>query len=197
MLRSLLFLATCAISIYSLIYYRKNGYLPGSRPEISDPMAVEAQKYAFSSNPHDEPEDNNDGVETGIAHPPRGRDNGGDEYALLHTDTHEGHPGRPLSWGREPSIGHHDEADHHPSGGPYHPAYRQHGEQDTAYHGGGAYDPHQPQHLEDPFKDPTNAPTLKYQPGDPFRYELSSNEENKSYGGSDERVNFPHADYTR
>ncbi|MCJ1256776.1 hypothetical protein MMC24_004600 [Lignoscripta atroalba] len=198
----LLFLATSLISAYNLIYYRKNGHLPNATPEFSDPTSNEAQKYAFSSNPNDEPEDHEDGLELGVSRPPRGRDNGGDEYALLHTETH---PGRPLSWGREPPVGavsHHDEVGYdaaHDPDGAYIPSHRVDGEQDTAYHGGGAYDPprsSQPHRPVDPFRDPTHAPTLQYQPSDPFRYDLSSSHEHGSYG-DDDRVNFPHADYTR
>lgn len=115
-----LFIVTSVISIRALMHFRKHGSLPtaSSPSRASDPIEDQT-KYAFSSNPHDEFDDD---LEDRTARPPPRRDD--NEYALLHTNTEDGtHPGRPLSWGRE----------HAPS--PFE------GENldttDTSYHGGG------------------------------------------------------------
>lgn len=120
---SLLFAATSAISIHGVMYYRRNGTLPGTTPDASDPSSIEAQtKDAFSSNPRDNEYDDDDGT-----HTERGGHRDDDEYALLHaSNADEGRfDGRPMSWGREDPQGRGPHSDH-----------------DTSYHAGGAYDSH-------------------------------------------------------
>ena len=166
---SILWVATSAISIYGVIYYRKNGSLPGTTTRTQDPNSIESQtKSAFSSNPHD----NFDADEELGLRPDRNED---DEYTLLHTDTSEGtHPGRPLSWGRE----------HAPGEDGY----------DTSYHGGGAYNPQPDTHAANPFNASHELPEI--QAGDPFRDDLGLSHEHGGYdsGGI---VPFPSADYHR
>ncbi|KAL8932164.1 MAG: hypothetical protein Q9216_006939 [Gyalolechia sp. 2 TL-2023] len=55
----LLFLATSYISIKNLLYYRRNGSLPGATPAheahpLPNTDDDDQAKYAFSSNPHDQ-----------------------------------------------------------------------------------------------------------------------------------------------
>ena len=66
------------MSVYGVIYYRKNGLLPGARPAVSAPSSIEAQTQdAFDAGPTD-------------------------DYAPLHsTEGEYGHPGRKVSWGRD------------------------------------------------------------------------------------------------
>lgn len=118
---SLLFAATSGISLYGVTYYRRNGTLPGTTLDSSDPSSIEAQtKDAFSSTPHDAEYDD-DGTHTERAH---GQD---DEYALLHAnDGGEGRHGvRPMSWTRDDAPGVGPRSDY-----------------DTSYHTGGVYDTH-------------------------------------------------------
>ena len=129
---------------------------------------MEAQTtYAFSSNPNDE-EDNENEISNS---PPRlPEHNFDDDYALLHTNTEDGqHPGRPLSWGRE-------DAEDLPS---YHETDRY----DTEYHGAGPYNSEPQSHLNQSG-------------GDPFRDDLALSHDHGGYANPP-RVDFPEADYHR
>ncbi|KAI9807383.1 MAG: hypothetical protein M1833_000127 [Piccolia ochrophora] len=91
----LLFVLASAISVYSAVYFRKNGALPGA---VSDFPSVEAQtKDAFSSNQDEE----DDGSYNRPSQRHRNRQD--DEYGLLHSNEGDQgqHPGRPVSWGHE------------------------------------------------------------------------------------------------
>lgn len=187
---SFLFIATSAISVYSLIYFRKNGSLPGNASHRSDPIEDQT-KYAFSSNPHDELDED---ITDNAVRPERHED---DEHALLHTTTEDGtHPGRPLSWGREhaPTPIHGEGFD----------------ETDTSYHGSVSY-PKPPPHAQSanrrsPHRSPIGTPLYdanhtvfhdgnsysppQYAAGDPFRDELALNHDSG-------RVQFPEGEYHR
>ncbi|KAI9850926.1 MAG: hypothetical protein M1838_004812 [Thelocarpon superellum] len=83
-----LFLATSAISVYGVIYFRKNGHLPG-QSSGSDSYGITAQtKEAFSTADNGDDEGHIGGADD-------------DQYALLHSaDNGDGrHPGRQVSWG--------------------------------------------------------------------------------------------------
>ena len=157
---SLLYLASTAISVYSAVYLRRNGHLPNARPTISEPTSVEAQKYAFSSNPNDDIDQYHSGDDGENGHytsdgPPRGDRDDVDGSSLLHTETNEGlHPGRPLSWGQdaEPMYDATNTASHYDqrnsnriSMPPAGAAALDHHDIDTSYHSGGAYDAPIPQ----------------------------------------------------
>ncbi|KAL8840546.1 MAG: hypothetical protein Q9170_001299 [Blastenia crenularia] len=202
----LLFLATSFISIQNLLYYRRNGSLPGTTPQ-SHPLPAHDEddqaKYAFSSNPHDEfDEDEERG----------GRGHEDSTYEVLHTsadDIHtDGNGLRP--WGQSSNnnnlstsnLGRYDDPDridtsyHGTSGISAQPPqlpphrdpfrdrspspYRVHNpplaeaEEDTGYHGG-RYDP---------------SPHRGHEAGDPFRDE-------NEHGGFGGRAEFPEADYHR
>ncbi|KAL8787486.1 MAG: hypothetical protein Q9195_007733 [Heterodermia aff. obscurata] len=166
----LLFATTSALSIYALLYYRRNGSLPSSTPTNG---AVPITDHAFSSNPHDDDpfehdelhnaDDHNDPAYD--PHIGRGRRDHDDEYQSIHTDTEEGtHLGRPLSWGQHPHQ---------------HPQEQQNQYEDTSYHG--AYNNQQPPPAQDPFRNPSpyrqpNAapqlPPIGGAGGDPFRDEF-------------------------
>lgn len=197
---SFLFLATCGISIRNLIHFRKHGSLPGSGPRAPDPIEDQT-KYAFSSNPHDEFDED---LEDRATRPPRRED---DEYALLHTTTEDGtHPGRPLSWGRE----------HAPS------PLNDFDSADTSYHGGrnhsqsGRHQPHGDTYKESlppagtNLNDSSGSSNGRYhgsgaqQLSRPPRYEVSDpfgddqalrRDDGRSASG--ERVEFPPANYHR
>lgn len=196
-----LFIATSIISIRGLLYFRKHGSLPGSAPRAPDPIEDQT-KYAFSSNPHDEFDED---LEERATRPQRRED---DEYALLHTTTEDGtHPGRPLSWGRE----------HAPSpvgGNDFNSA-------DTSYHGGGHHSqsgrhtPHGDTYKESLPPAGTNLndssssngryygsssqqpPRLpRYEVSDPFGDDMAvRRDDGRSPSGG--RVDFPPADYHR
>lgn len=186
------------MSIYGLIHYRKSGSLPGSAPQPSDPIEDQT-KYAFSSNPHDELDED---VEDHAVRTQRHED---DEYALLHTNTEDGtHPGRPLSWGRE----------HVPS--PF--SGEDFDKADTSYRGGRQYNK-SAQHDTDGDGD-ARLPPLRTNPydtndtndtsyhgresplpprrhaEDPFRDDLALSHDHGGFS-SESRVNFPHGEYHR
>jgi hypothetical protein len=99
MYNSFMFIGTSAISLYGVIYYRRNGALPGIAHSagaggLGAHTSIEDQtKDAFSSAPHHDDMDHgsDDGTRT-----ERGGDQGDDEYALLDG---EGHPGQRVNWG--------------------------------------------------------------------------------------------------
>ncbi|KAL8771431.1 MAG: hypothetical protein Q9209_003099 [Squamulea sp. 1 TL-2023] len=210
----LLFLATSFISIKNLLYYRRNGSLPGTTSSHPQPLPLhdddDQTKYAFSSNPHDE-FDNEDDVGGGPSQQP------GTSYELLH-DTHGHHPAGDDNL--RPGGGGYD----NPSTtnlGPY-------DDEDTSYHSTTlASAPQLPPH-RDPFRsrDPSpyrvhNPPDAeldgeedtgyrsRYDPnpqagpqgGDPFRDDLALSHDHGGYGSGPKveggRVDFPHADYGR
>lgn len=178
------------------MYFRKNGSLPGNTSHPSDPIEDQT-KYAFSSNPHDELDEE---IEDHAVRPERHEE---DEHALLHTNTEDGtHPGRPLSWGRE-----HTPSPHSGEG---------FDEADTSYHGGGLYPkppPHaqrgdrfsqHPQSVGTPlydanhttFHDRGSYSPPQYAAGDPFRDDLAFSHDHTEHS-SNGRVNFPDAEYHR
>ncbi|KAL8677626.1 MAG: hypothetical protein Q9186_005961 [Xanthomendoza sp. 1 TL-2023] len=214
----LLFIATSFISIKNLLYYRRNGSLPGANPSHPQPLPLhdddDQTRYAFSSNPHDE-FDNEDDV-GGSSNAPN------TSYELLHDSQHH----QPTAGGDNslrPGGGRYD----NPSTtnlGPY--------DEDTSYHSttlaaGGA--PQLPPH-RDPFRDRDPSPYRVHNPpaaaemegeddtgyrgrydpspnrhggrgegGDPFRDDLALSHDHGGYasGGAGGRVDFPSADYGR
>ena len=199
-----MFLGTSAISIKNVLYYRRNGSLPGTTPShnISNPIPIHDEddqaKYAFSSNPHDEFDEEE---EAGHA--------GGTNYELLH-DAHGAddnlHPSRQWANPSTANLGHYDNPQ----------------EIDTGYHGGNVSSsgaPQLPPH-RDPFRDRSPSPYRVHDPpsevedtgyhgrydpspqrqqqpqaGDPFRDDLAMGHDHGGRGNG--RVDFPHADYDR
>ena len=99
----LLWVLASAIAFYLLLFFRRNGYLPNSRPSISNPSIIEP-KFSVStgsSNPSKvegkpslnlQPQPQHD-VEHGVTH------------GFTHTDTPLGtHPGRKVSYGNSPPL---------------------------------------------------------------------------------------------
>lgn len=176
--------------------------IPGPPPP-SEPVEDDQTKYAFSSNPHDDLDEDIEDQPPAVR--PHRRDD--DEYALLHTDTEDGtHPGRPLSWGRDRDQ---DRRASPPSGG------QTFDEADTSYHGGATYNAHPQIHPEgNPFAEPL-PPTRRnlydtdnatgssshdgqsQQAGDPFRDDLALSHAQAGYTRDGERVKFPDAEYHR
>lgn len=176
--------------------------IPGpTRP--SEPVEDDQTKYAFSSNPHDDLDEDIEDQPPAVR--PHRRDD--DEYALLHTDTEDGaHPGRPLSWGRDRDR---DHAANKPMGG------QTLDEADTSYHGGAAYNARSRRAPEEnPFAehlpptrqnvyDTDNAAGSSFhggqsaQAGDPFRDDLALSHAQAGYNRAGERVEFPDAEYHR
>ena len=216
---SILFALSSALSIWALLYFRRNGSLPGSTTSPGAVPIADQTKYAFSSNPHDaddfdeEAHDlHNADDHTDAAYDPHIMSGGGrggrdeDEYHSLQADTEEGtHPGRPPSWGQQ----------HQQNTGP-----SELGE-DTSYHGASSYpqrqpSPYDPTPAQDPFRNPSPyrqpsprgaAGTYDHAPqlpplgggggGDPFRDDLALSHDHGGYGGSG-RVDIPDAsDYHR
>lgn len=196
----LLFIVTSVISVYNLIEFRKTGVIPGpTRP--SEPVEDDQTKYAFSSNPHDDLDEDIEDQPPPVR--PHGRDD--DQYALLHTDTEDGtHPGRPLSWGRD-----RDHGPSPPTGG------QTFDEADTSYHGGATYNAGSRIAPEgNPFADQLPPPRRNVydtdnatessshggqsaQAGDPFRDDLALSHAQAGYTRGGERVEFPDAEYHR
>ncbi|KAL8742738.1 MAG: hypothetical protein Q9190_004831 [Brigantiaea leucoxantha] len=215
----LLFVATSFISVKNLLYYRRNGSLPGATPShnISHPLPISDEddqtKYAFSSNPHDEFDEEEEAGHYGAGSSSGGAGIAGGRredaaYEVLHDNDHTLHPDHD-TW-NNPSVTNlqpphlqqqQQQQHHHP---PYDPD-----DIDTGYHpptisSSGA--PQLPPH-RDPFRDRTPSPYRvrddaaataevedtsyrgRYDPsphrqgGDPFRDEA--------------RVNFPEGDYHR
>lgn len=176
-----------------MIYFRKNGSLPGNVSHPPDRIEDQT-KYAFSSNPHDELDED---AEDHAVRPERHEE---DEYALLHTNTEEGtHPGRPLSWGREhaPSQGGFDEADTSYHGGRAHPKPPPHASVEDRFNqlpppvGTPLYDAnHTTFHGADNYSPP------QYAAGDPFRDDQAFSHDDSEHAGA-ERVNFPAGEYHR
>jgi hypothetical protein len=50
----LLFSLTTAMSVYGIIYFRREGYLPGASRAPNNASLIDPDKDAFSTNPHDE-----------------------------------------------------------------------------------------------------------------------------------------------
>ncbi|KAL8916719.1 MAG: hypothetical protein Q9172_006174 [Xanthocarpia lactea] len=209
----ILFLATSYISVKNLLYYRRNGSLPNTTSSHPQPLPLhenddDQTKYAFSSNPHDEFDNEDDNIGGPSTAP-------NTSYELLH-DTHGHHPASGENSLR-PGAGRYD----NPSTtnlGPY-------DDEDTSYHSTTLANPPQLPPHQDPFRDrdpspyrvhnppPANVeedttgyqgrydpsphrPELQGSAGDPFRdesHELGS----AAAAGSGGRVDFPHADYGR
>ncbi|KAF2841598.1 hypothetical protein M501DRAFT_928620 [Patellaria atrata CBS 101060] len=91
------FLLTTSISSYSLLKFRKEGFIPGISSATTPhptPAGIEAQtKDAWSADTHED-------AEFDDGRPERSGRHEEDEYALLHNDE-EAHPARPLSWGED------------------------------------------------------------------------------------------------
>lgn len=83
-LPSLLFGLTTYLSVLNLLYYRRNGVLPG--PETNDQNFAAQSKDAFSSNPQNDfdDEENNAGAGGLGANRLHHQDDDGDEYTMLH-----------------------------------------------------------------------------------------------------------------
>ncbi|KAL9119535.1 MAG: hypothetical protein Q9187_003916, partial [Circinaria calcarea] len=92
-----LFLIASGLSIYSALYYRKNGSMPNTRPSISNPVFTDDQtKLGLPSTVQNDEEAN---VETSHFH----QSQQGQGLAPIRTNSEdEAHPGRPLSWGQIP-----------------------------------------------------------------------------------------------
>lgn len=192
------------ISVYNLLQFRKTGVIPGpTRP--SEPVEDDQTKYAFSSNPHDDLDEDLEDQPPAVR--PHRRDD--DEYALLHTDTEDGtHPGRPLSWGRDRVRDRDLAASPQPGGHTF-------DEADTSYHGGATYNSRSRISPEgNPFAE--NLPPARRnvydtdpgtgssshggqssQAGDPFRDDLALSHAQAGYTRGGERVEFPDAEYHR
>ncbi|KAL8700851.1 MAG: hypothetical protein Q9201_005221 [Fulgogasparrea decipioides] len=213
----LLFIATSIISVRNLLYYRRNGSLPGATPDrgaISHPLPLHDEddqaKYAFSSNPHDEFDEHDDEEAASGAHGAR------PNYEVLHNADDTLHPGGAPPWQNQhiPStanLGRYDE--------------------DTSYHpqtsSSGA--PQLPPH-RDPFRDRSPSPYRVHNPpaselaggedtgyhgrydrpeeigqglgqgqaGDPFGDDLALSHDHGGYAGrGGGRVDFPQGDYHR
>ncbi|KAL8828512.1 MAG: hypothetical protein Q9191_002551 [Dirinaria sp. TL-2023a] len=189
-IHSLSFLLTSAMSIYSLLYYRQNGSMPGATPSNQQPIEDQT-KYAFSSNPHEHDEFNTSDPEIGGAHghqnPHVAADDTEDaEYEVLHPQPEE----------EEGAAGPHWSQGHSELGAGA----------DTSYHGAGSYGTHhqqQQQQPEDPFRNPS--PYREHSPyrdphpsvlqagavGDPFRDDLALSHDAGGYGAGGGRVNIP------
>lgn len=140
------FVFTSGLSVYGLIYYRRNGSLPGATSS-SDPSSIEAQtRDAFSTADHHGDDTTYGGKRT--------HDDDEDEYALLHSNQNVGgtHSGRPLSWGAEDARDseaydtpyHNEYADEHPGRSEVDldaPYGHVEGHQYTGVHGGAPYPP--------------------------------------------------------
>ncbi|TAQ83390.1 hypothetical protein B7494_g8285 [Chlorociboria aeruginascens] len=75
----LLFVLTTAMSVYGLIYYRREGYLPGASRAPHNAQMIDPDKDAFSTAPHDDeyaPVHNTDDHEFNEIHEPEGYDGG-------------------------------------------------------------------------------------------------------------------------
>ncbi|KAL9016083.1 MAG: hypothetical protein Q9185_006550 [Variospora sp. 1 TL-2023] len=213
----LLFIATTFISIKNALYYRRNGSLPHTTPtHQAHPLPHHANdddddqaKYAFSSNPHDDLDEDED----------TGRHGNHSTYSVLH-DTHNDtgglHPDGRSPWATNANASTANL-----------PRYDDPDRIDTSYHStttiaGGA--PQLPPH-RDPFRDRDPSPYRvqnhpppaglaeaeedtgyrgRYQAGgageagDPFRDDLALSH---GYGGGsgagEGRVDFPEGDYHR
>ena len=165
------------MSAYSVIYFRKHGSMPGGGSGSGSHVPVDEQtKYAFSSNPHDEFDA--DEELAGGSHHAAGSSHRDEEedYEVLHP-----HP-------EDEGGGHYDAPP------PVNPHYGGVGaagglESDTSYHGASYHQ------TPDPFRNPSPNPSYhSRQPsaaGDPFRDDLDQGGWNS--GG---RVEFPdHHDY--
>ncbi|KAI4268435.1 MAG: hypothetical protein LQ337_007843 [Flavoplaca oasis] len=201
----ILFLITSFISIKNLLYYRRNGSNPAlTSTSISHPIPLhdddDQTKYAFSSNPHDDYD--NDDEHLGNAGPSTAPNT---TYELLHDSQ------RPDIGGNAHSSGPYDEDTSYHSTtlasapqlpphrdpfrsrdpSPYRVQQRVEDEEDTGYQGrydasgyGGAADG-------------------QGGAGDPFRDDLALSHDHGGYAGGSGggtgsgRVDFPRADYGR
>ncbi|KAI4267535.1 MAG: hypothetical protein L6R38_008216 [Xanthoria sp. 2 TBL-2021] len=199
----ILFLATSFISIKNLLYYRRNGSLPGLTSSSQHPTPLplheddDQTKYAFSSNPHDEFDNEDEHLGAGPSTAPN------TSYELLH-DSHA----------------HENPSTTNTHSGPY-------DEEDTSYHGSTLANPPQLPPHRDPFRDRDPSPYRVQHPvdeedtgfqgrydttgygnhgagaagaGDPFRDDLALSHDHGGYAGAEGaggRVAFPHADYGR
>ncbi|KAI4214056.1 MAG: hypothetical protein LQ351_003460 [Letrouitia transgressa] len=169
----LLFIATSAISVKNLLYYRRNGSLPGATPShnISHPLPLSDEddqaKYAFSSNPHDEfdEEEEHGGNPYGASSSGGRREDAA--YEVLHDQAHQYDHDNTLhpdnhSW-NNPSV-----TNLQPGHVPYDPD-----DIDTSYHPSNTGAPHLPPH-RDPFRDRSPSP---------YRVQQTSEVEDTSYRG--------------
>ena len=86
---TLLWLVAGAVSVYSLLHFRKHGYLPNSRPSISEPTMSEPKIFKKQKP----------------MFPKLHRDRTDEEHGSVQTETEDGiHPGRKLSWGQSPPM---------------------------------------------------------------------------------------------
>ncbi|KAL8995400.1 MAG: hypothetical protein Q9188_006825 [Gyalolechia gomerana] len=219
----LLFLATSFISIKNLLYYRRNGSLPGITPSheahpVPNQDEDDQVKYAFSSNPHDQfDEDEEAGGGGGRQH------EDSSTYEVLHPSSTTAAHDDP--WRQQ----HNNPTTSNLGGG----RYDDPDAIDTSYHGTSTagisnLPPQLPPH-RDPFRDRSPSPYRVHNPpaemddtgysgvggrygnsgggeaGDPFRDDLALSHEFGGYGGgagrpggsASGRVDFPEGDYHR
>ena len=159
-----------------VVYYRKNGAMPGG--DTGGHVPVDEQtKYAFSSNPHDEFDADE---ELAGSHHNEGRAPHGDEeddYEVLHP-----HPENEGSGPYDAPPSPHQ---------PYGPNSIGM-DNDTSYHGASSLSSSHPQ--SDPFRNPSPNPSYhsrQHSVGDPFRDEMDHGDY-----PSGSRVQIPdHNDY--
>ncbi|KAL8725428.1 MAG: hypothetical protein Q9166_007360 [cf. Caloplaca sp. 2 TL-2023] len=212
----LLFIATSFVSIKNLLYYRRNGSLPATTPSHPQPLPLhdddDQTKYAFSSNPHDE-YDNEDDL-GGPSQPNA-------SYELLH-DSHAHHSTAGGDDTLRPGDGGRYDNPSTTNLGPY-------DDEDTSYHSTTLANPPQLPPHRNPFRDRDPSPYRVHNPpaaevedtgyqgrydpnphgpetvghgqaGDPFRDDLALSHDHGGYAGgagAGGRVDFPHADYGR
>ncbi|KAL9605510.1 MAG: hypothetical protein Q9204_009494 [Flavoplaca sp. TL-2023a] len=201
---SILFLITSFISIKNLLYYRRNGSNPAlTSASISHPIPLheddDQTKYAFSSNPHDDYD--NDDEHLGNAGPSTAPNT---TYELLHDSQRPDVGANPHSSGpydedtsyhsttlaSAPQLPPHRDPfrDRDPS--PYRVQQRVEDEEDAGYQG--RYD-----------ADGYGGGAAAAGAGDPFRDDLALSHDHGGYAGGSGgengsgRVDFPRADYGR
>ncbi|KAL8854137.1 MAG: hypothetical protein Q9221_001059 [Calogaya cf. arnoldii] len=203
----ILFLITSFISIKNLLYYRRNGALPGASQHGPTPLPLhdddDQTKYAFSSNPHDEFDNEDEHLGPGPSAP-------NTTYELLHDSHAHENPSSNTNINTNTHIGPYDDEDtsYHsttlanpPQLPPHRDPFRdrdpspyrvQHPEEETGYGNGGRYDTSYGH----------GAGAGAAGAGDPFRDDLALSHDHGGYAGGEGagaggRVAFPHADYGR
>ncbi len=179
------------MSIYALLYYRRNGSMPGATP--SNRPIEDQTKYAFSPNPHEHDEFNTSdpeigGTAHGYQNPHAAAVDDEDDYEVLHP--------QPADEGVEAWGQRHGNSEL--------------GGEDTSYHGANTGYSQRPPHQDpfrnpSPYRDPSPAPSYhqggSYEhpsalqagggAGDPFRDDLGLSHAQGGYSGAGGRVNIP------
>ena len=106
----LLWLVAAAIAVFHLLFYRRNGYLPNSRPSISNPSVIEPKFSVSTGTTSVQTSRAGSGPRPSLAlggdpnHPQRDVEKG-IPAGFTHTDTPLGtHPGRKVSYGNSPPL---------------------------------------------------------------------------------------------